>query len=121
MNKNDIKLLLIIGLIIIISFSCLLLFKDNSSKYALVYYEDEVILKIDLSLKGEHEYKVNGYNGEIVIKTQDSKIKVSEENSPLHICSSRGWIEESYEVLVCLPNKVVIKIETEDEIDTVVK
>lgn len=121
MNKNDLKLILVIAIIVIISFICLLLFKDNSSKQALVYYEDEVVLKIDLSLKGEHEYRVNGYNGEIVIKTKDNKIRVEEENSPLHICSTQGWIEESYEVLVCLPNKVVIKIETEDQIDTVVK
>lgn len=121
MNKNDIKL--IIGLIIILIFSfSLLYFKDNDkNKKALVYFEDKLVLTIDLSLKGEHDYNIKGYNGNILIKTSDNKIKVEEENSPNHICSKQGYIENSYEVLVCLPNKVVIKIEDNEKIDTVVK
>lgn len=120
MNKNDFKLIIILVVIIIISFS-FLLFKSNNEKNALVYYEDKLVLKIDLSLTGEHTYKVDGYNGEIVIKTLDNKIKVESENSPNHICSKQGWIRNSYEVLVCLPNKVVVKIEDKFELDTVVK
>lgn len=121
MNKSDIKLVGIILVIAVIFFSALLLLKNNNEKNALVYYEDELVLKIDLSLAGEHEYQVNGYNGNIVIKTLDNKIKVEEENSPLHLCSKQGWIENSYEVIVCLPNKIVIKIEDQENIDTVVK
>lgn len=121
MNKNDIKLVLILLLIVIISFVSLYFLKNDNKKNALVYYEDEMILKIDLSLKGEHTYTVDGYNGDIIIKTKDNKIKVESENSPNHICSNQGWVEETYEVLVCLPNKVVIKIEDNEEIDTVVK
>ena len=30
-------------------------------------------------------------------------------------------IKESYEMLICLPNKVVIKIEDKDNVDTIVK
>lgn len=121
MNKSDFKLISLLLVVIIFIFGLFLLFRNNSSKNALVYYEDELVLKIDLSLKGEHEYKVVGYNGEMVIKTMNNKIKVEEENSPLHLCSKQGWIENSYEVIVCLPNKVVIKIQDKEEIDTVVK
>lgn len=121
MNKNDIKLVGILLLMVLISFLGLFLLKNDNKKNALVYYEDEMILKIDLSLKGEHTYTVDGYNGDIIIKTNDNKIKVESENSPNHICSNQGWIDDSYEVLVCLPNKVVIKIEDDEEIDTVVK
>ncbi len=121
MNKSDIKLIIGLIIILIICFS-FMYFEDNSkNKKALVYYEDELVLTIDLNIKGEHEYRVAGYNGDILIKTSDNKIKVEEENSPNHICSKQGYIENSYEVLVCLPNKVVIKIEDNDKIDTVVK
>lgn len=121
MNKSDLKLIGIILSVVIIFFGLLFIFEDNNSKNALVYYEDDLILTIDLSLKGENTYKVNGYNGEIIIKTLDNKIKVEEENSSLHLCSKQGWIENSYEVIVCLPNKIIIKIEDKEEIDTVVK
>ena len=33
----------------------------------------------------------------------------------------QGYIKESYEMLICLPNKVVIKIEDKDNVDTIVK
>lgn len=121
MNKSDIRLIIIILAISIISLGVLFIFKNDNPKVALVYYEDELVLRIDLSLDGAHEYRVDGYNGQMVIKTDNGRIKVEEEDSPLHICSRQGWIEESYEVIVCLPNKVVIKIEDETEIDTVVK
>lgn len=121
MNKSDIKLVGSILIIIITIFGFIYIFNDNNSKNALVYYENDLVLTIDLSLKGEHEYKVMGYNGEILIKTMDNKIKVEEENSPLHLCSQQGWVENSYDIIVCLPNKVVIKIQDQEEIDTVVK
>lgn len=121
MNKSDIKLIIGLIIILIISFSFLNFNDSNENKKALVYYEDDLVLTIDLNLKGEHEYHVDGYNGDILIKTSDNKIKVEEENSPNHICSKQGYIDSSYEVLVCLPNKVVIKIEDNNKIDTVVK
>ena len=121
MNKNDLKLILVVLFITLSIFGLLYLFKNKNGKNALVYYEDELIMTIDLSLKEEKEYKVMGYNGEMIIKTMNNKIKVEEENSPLHLCSKQGWIENSYEVIVCLPNKIIIKIEDKDEIDTVVK
>lgn len=121
MNKNDLKLIFVVLFITLSIFGLLYLFKNKNSKNALVYYEDELVMTIDLSLKEEQEYKVMGYNGEMIIKTKENKIKVEEENSPLHLCSRQGWIENSYEVIVCLPNKIIIKIEDKDEIDTVVK
>ena len=121
MNKSDLKLIGLIIIVIGVIFTALLVFKNNNSKNALVYYENDLVLTIDLSLPGEQEYKVMGYNGEMIIKTKDNKIKVEEETSPLHLCSKQGWIENSYEVIVCLPNKVVVKIQDQEEIDTVVK
>ena len=121
MNKNDLKLIVIVLFITLCVFGSLYIFRNKNSKNALIYYEDELIKTIDLSLKEEREYKVKGYNGEMIIKTKDNKIKVEEENSPLHLCSKQGWIENSYEVIVCLPNKIIIKIEDKEKIDTVVK
>lgn len=117
MNKNDLKLLFYLTIIVL---SLLLLTKLNSKKgnIAKVYYENREILKIDLKIN--KEYIVSGYNGEVKIVVNDNKIKVASENSPLNLCSKQGYIESSNEVIVCLPNKIVIKIENSDEIDGVV-
>ena len=48
---------------------------------------------------------------------------MDEEESPLHLCSKQGFIEESYESIVCLPNKIVIKISSKKkkDLDTILR
>lgn len=115
MNKNDIKLIFVLILIIII----FLIFKkvDNSKeKIAYVYYEDKLIETISLSNDGK--YTVMGDNGEVIIEVSDNKIRVVEETSEKNLCSKQGYGD----VIICLPNKIVIKVENNDnKLDGVVK
>ncbi|MBE6144275.1 MAG: NusG domain II-containing protein [Firmicutes bacterium] len=118
MNKTDIKLIgiiLLIALIFLLSFK---LFEKNDNKQAIVYYENKKVLTVNLNEK--KEYKVDGYNGEVIIIVNNGKIKVEQENSPLHLCSKQGYISKSYETIVCLPNKISIKIIGNEELDVVV-
>lgn len=119
MNKNDIKLIVVIFVIVTLSIIFINIFKKTGS-FAKVYYEDDLILKIDLSKDGN--YKVNGYNGEVLIEVKDNKIRVDRENSSRHLCSKQGFIDSTTQTIVCLPNKIIIKIEGKDqELDGVVK
>lgn len=114
MNKKDVLLIFIVLII-----SLLFIFKpnNNNNKYALVYYEDKVILKVKLD---KHEkYRVKGYLGEVVIETDIGKVRVSEETSKYHLCSKQGYVSNGIPI-VCLPNKIIIKIEEESELDAVV-
>jgi hypothetical protein len=120
MNKSDIKLILILA---VITLSCFILFNfssDNKDKKALVYYENKLIKTIDLT--SSNTYTVNGYNGKVVLETKQGSIRVREEKSPLHICSKQGWVSNTNEIIVCLPNKIVIKLQSNNEdLDAVVK
>ncbi len=54
---------------------------------------------------------------------KENKIRVKKENSPNHICSKEGYISDSSRTLVCLPNKIIIKItndNTDDKLDGVI-
>ena len=115
MKRNDIVLIVII-LLVAILFFCFYAREDG--KIANVYYENNLILKINL--KENKEYDVTGYNGNVHLVVENGKIKVEEENSPKHLCSKQGFISSSYETIVCLPNKIVIKIKSEDSVDTVI-
>ncbi|MBQ6282088.1 MAG: NusG domain II-containing protein [Bacilli bacterium] len=110
MNKYDIRLIGIVLVIILL----ILFFTRKDNNYANVYYNDKLILKIDLSI--DKEYSVNGYNGIVKLKVKDNKIKVMEETSKMHICSKVDWTNSG--VIVCLPNKIVINF-SNDELDTV--
>lgn len=115
MNKNDIKLILILLLLILIFF----LFKsssDDNKKVAYVYYKDEVIKTISLNEDGK--YVVDGENGKVIMEVSDNKIRVIEETSEKNLCSKQGYGD----IIVCLPNKIVIKVKKEDnELDGVVR
>lgn len=110
MNKYDKKLILIVLSFVLVLLSIKLLFKSDSN-YAYVYYENKVILEIDLRIN--REYKVDGYNGEVLIEVKDKKIRVEKETSPLHICSKQGYVSDNTPI-ICLPNKIIIKIENKN-------
>lgn len=117
MNKSDLKLVIVLLIVSIIGvFAFKLIGKSGGN--ALVYHDGELIKTIDLSI--DNRYVVNGDNGDVVIVVSGGKIKVDEENSPLHLCSKQGYISNTYESIVCLPNKIVINI-SGDELDAVVK
>lgn len=117
MNKTDIKLIIVILIIVIILIIVQLLNKTKAN-VALVYYESDIILTIDLSI--DKEYTVKGANGDVIIQVLDNKIKVKEENSNYHLCSKQGYISNSNESIVCLPNKIIIELPNSD-IDTEVR
>lgn len=117
MNKNDIKLTVILLLIVVCIFIFINVTKKEGSM-AEVYYEDELLLTIDLNIDGE--YTVDGDLGDVVLEVMDKKIRVKEENSPKNICSKEGFISDSSRTLICLPNKIIVKILGENDIDGVV-
>lgn len=117
MNKNDLKLIIIVLIIIAILFGFYFITKKEA-KTAYVYYESNLVKTIDLSIN--NKYIVNGFNGEVEIEVKDNQIRVIRETSPYHLCSKQGFISNSNQSIICLPNKIVIEISGE-EIDTVVR
>lgn len=89
MNKNDLKLVGVL-LIIISIFFIIINITKKEGKTAVVYYEDKEILKIDLNTN--KEYTVKGYLGDVVLEVKNKKIRVKEETSDKHICSKEGYI-----------------------------
>jgi len=117
MSKND--LILIFGILIIVVFAIELINnKQKGNLQAEVYYKNDIILTIDLDSK--NEYTVNGDLGQVIIETDINKIRVKQENSPLHLCSKQGWVENANIPIVCLPNKIVIEIKSKEKLDAVV-
>jgi len=119
MNKKD---YLLIGFVLVLSLLGIFMLKEDESinKKAVIYYDNEKVLEIDLS-KDEDTYEVMGENGVVKIVAGLGRVKVESESSPLHLCSKQGYISSSYESIVCLPNKIVVKIESIDDIDTIVR
>ncbi len=125
----------IIGFIIVIGFTSLWFNLQEvdaaGQKYATVHLENEQVTELSLSEGEAYEYDLqfgedNEHTAEIEIK--DGRVRMlpmGEELCPQAICSHTGWIEHSYESIVCLPNQIMIDLkvlspaETDDDIDGV--
>lgn len=109
-----------LGVIVLLSFILmnLLLSTESDEKYAVIYYEGNEVERIDLkAITDTKEYIVMGKNGPVYIEAEPGKVRVTEETSPLHLCSVQGWSDSPIQPIVCLPNKIVIKIESNEESD----
>lgn len=63
------------------------------------------------SLSGPHRtITVTGPVGKSIIEFQDSRVHMLWSDCPDKICMKMGWIAEAGQVVVCMPNKVVISI-----------
>lgn len=112
LNKWDIIL------IVFILFFCLLgiffpFTQNNKSKYAIVYYKNNEVLRINLNTKLQ-KYEIKGDNGMVMIEAGEGKIRVIEEKSKKHLCSKQGYIDKEYQSIICLPNRIVIELENQN-------
>jgi len=42
-------------------------------------------------------------------------LEMSKETCPNSICSDTGWIDKIYQSIVCLPNNIIVTIESVEE------
>ena len=77
----------------------------------------QVIISVDgkvvrsVKLDGHHEViRVEGTDGYDVVEIFDNKVRIVEADCPDKLCLKQGWIAWSPQQLVCLPNRVVVKI-----------
>ena len=84
----------------------------------MIYQNGEVIREIPLGQ--DEEVIIDGaFTNKVSIK--DGKAAVIESNCPGNDCVLSGEIHESGRSIICLPNRVEIRIEGESEVDFVVR
>jgi len=87
---------------------------SNENKKAIIEYDNEVVLELSLSENKEVRLKElsNGktLKYEMLIIVEDGTIRVEENECPNHDCIKEGKKNKIGDVIVCLPNKIVIKV-----------
>ncbi len=105
MRKTDVILIVII--LILNTIFLFNVFSFETSTTAVVYYDNNHVMDIDLSK--DDVYSLNATNGEVEITVKDGLVAITKETSPLNICSKQGYVNVSKVPLICLPNKVVVE------------
>ncbi len=111
-NKRD---TIIIVLIIIFALICLFAPKlaDNGG-YAVIKCGDEVVARLELDKSGNYTFPE--FEG-MIFTVADGAISVTESNCGDHTCIRTGTISRSGEVIVCVPNKAAVTIESKEQSD----
>ena len=52
----------------------------------------------------------NKFEYKMIVIVENGKIKVKESECPNHDCIQKGFVQNVGDVIVCLPNKVTIKV-----------
>jgi hypothetical protein len=74
------------------------IFVDNQERYHFRIFEDRTI-------------KVQGDIGETVVRIEHGKVWIESAPCPLQLCKKMGKISKSGDIIVCIPNKLLIRIE----------
>lgn len=79
---------------------------------ANIYRNGEPVLSIDLSLVTEpYELTLSDENGSNVIRVEAGRIAVVRADCPDKVCVKAGWRSDSASPIVCLPHRLVIRVE----------
>jgi len=73
--------------------------------------------EIPLDIDGRHP--VSGPLGTAFLVVEDGRAHLENAPCPLKICEVMGPIDRSGQVIVCLPNRIVIKVSGQEEVDAV--
>jgi hypothetical protein len=85
---------------------------------------EKVIISVDKTnnfvypLNQDKEIIVKGKLGEAKVVIRDGRVRILDSPCPLKICEKKGWISKRGDFIICIPNRVVIKI-TGKEYDAV--
>ena len=108
LNRNDILLITVITASALL-IAVLLFMSGRKGPCAEIYVDG--ILKAEYILTDDREVEIKGYNGgSNILIIKDGAAYMREASCPDKLCIHQGKISRSGQAIVCLPNRVVIKI-----------
>lgn len=100
-------------------------FKASDASSAEVYVNNQLKYVYPLQTE-EKDIFVPTDIGGVNVKIKDKKIRVTTSNSPLKLNVKQGWIGQPGEVIIGVPDRLIIKVvgkinERSDDVDFVIK
>lgn len=110
MKKNDWLLLVAVLCVAGLCFCTRLLNKEDAA-FVTVRVDGEIVERCELDQNRTLE--VNG--GTNIIEIKDGRVSMKEADCPDQLCVHQRSICYNNESIICLPNKVVVQIESSEE------
>ena len=115
MKKGDKIVAVVIAILVLASSIGVLVYMNmarSSHHIAEIKQDGKVIRTIDLD-KVESPMEINiaygdGYN---LVRVENGKIRVVDSDCPDKLCVKQGWITQPGQSVICLPHKLIVKIQ----------
>ena len=94
--------------------ACLLFFIyrfmfSTPAAYAEVSVDGQTVMELDLNK--DTVLTIDGWNGGTnTITVQDGAVSVTEASCPDHVCVQTGPVSRAGELIVCLPNRMIVTV-----------
>lgn len=111
-KKNDIILILVV---LCVAGACLAMYTKFGQKDA-----GKVVVKVDGEIKNTYSLSENievNIEDTNVFVIENGKVKMKKANCPDQICVNHKAISKNKETIICLPNKVIIEVVSDEEAD----
>ncbi len=92
-------------------------FNADNGKLAKVFISGKLVKIIPLNKNSA--YIFHGKLGKFIVQVKEGKIGVFETNCPEKICKKMGFINKKGSEIICIPNRIMIKITGESRIDEI--
>lgn len=89
----------------------------NTAKYCIISVNGRDTHKLLLS--EFQKVNVSGTLGEATVEISDKGIRMLSSPCPLKMCVHQGTITTPGQMIICIPNRIIIKIVGEKEVDAV--
>lgn len=112
--------IILVVLVVAVVLTVVFFTRKTEGTTARVYVDGELVYSVDLSSVDEpYEKIIETPYGTNILKIEQGRICVSDADCPDQVCVETGWLENGSVPIVCLPHKLVIKIEKNGEVDAV--
>ncbi|MCD6170047.1 MAG: NusG domain II-containing protein [Candidatus Latescibacteria bacterium] len=105
--------------LLVLSFASFWIIPGAGKQGGAVLIEQNGKLIKMLPLDRETTVNVEGPLGTTVVKVEKGKARIIRSPCPRKLCLRMGSISKAGEMVVCVPNKVVVRIKGKQEIDAV--
>ncbi len=119
--KGDIIIIALIVILAVVIFISMLP-KSYNENTLEVYLDGELIHSVELTEDTQMTIEIDDV-AHNTIEIDGTQVRITDSTCYDHVCENTGYISKSGEVIVCMPNKLLLKIvgtNTDNEFDAVV-
>ena len=91
----------------------------KEAKYCIISVDGRDTYKLLLSKP--QTMKIKGAIGESIVEIKDRNVRMVDSSCPLKICTHQGKIKSSGETIICVPNRVMIRIAGKELVDAITR